>query len=103
MIIPESVRIGSIDYKVIFTDEILAVGGHMVYGLIEYDKHNIKIKNGITDSQGIESTLLHEIMHGITHERNFTYDKNDDEGITEELARGLHQLIKDNPDMFLKG
>ena len=103
MIIPESVRIGSMDYKVIITDEILLVNHEECYGKIEYGNHAIKIKKDFQDVQGMESTLLHEIMHGITHERNFVYDRNDDETITQQLAKGLHQLIKDNPNMFLKG
>lgn len=102
MIIPESVRIGSMDYKIIITDEVLIVNHEECSGLINYVEHLIKISNN-QDVQGFEATLLHEVMHGITHERNFIYDKNDDESITEELARGLHQLIKDNPNMFLKG
>lgn len=101
MNIPKSVRIGSMDYKVIITDEIIIVDHKECSGMIDYNQHEIKVKNDMQDIQGMEATLLHEIMHGITNERNFTYEKNDDETITEELARGLHQLIRDNPGMFI--
>ena len=100
MKIPSSVRIGSVDYKIIMTDEILLVNDLSCCGKINYNQHEIKVKNDMQDVQGMEITLLHEIFHAITNERNFTYVKNDDETITEELARGLHQLIRDNPNMF---
>jgi len=100
MNIPSIIRVGSMDYKVILTDEILVVDCHTCKGMIEYEKHEIKIKEDIQDKQGMEVTLLHEIMHAIVRERNFEYEKNSDEGITEEIACGLHQLIRDNPLLF---
>ena len=102
MNIPELVRIGSMDYTVKKVDEVIIVDHKECFGSIEYNKKIIKIGNGIQDKQSEEVTLLHEIFHGIVFERNFSYEKNDDETITEELARGMHQVIKDNIGMFIE-
>ena len=96
----KSVRIGSMDYKVELTDEVILVEHKECFGSADFNNKVIKINTELHHTQGQEETLLHEIFHAITHERNFSYDKNDDETITEELARGLHQLIKDNPKLF---
>jgi len=100
MKIPEQIRIGSMVYSVTRTDEFILVDHKECMGDIDYLKKTIRIKRGIQDSQGEQETLLHEIIHGITHERNFGYNNNDEETVTEELARGLHQIILDNPNMF---
>lgn len=88
------------DYQIQFVDGPIIIDNHTCYGDIEYDKHTIRILKDCEDTQGKECTLMHEIVHGIRHERNFTYENNNEETITEELARGLHQVIKDNPGLF---
>jgi hypothetical protein len=101
MNIPEKVRIGSMDYSVIFTDETLIVNGRECKGMITYEKHEIKIKNGISDKQGEEETFLHEVVHGIVYERNFNLNAVDEDELkVDEIARGLHQFIRDNPNIF---
>ena len=100
MNIVNKVRIGSIDYTVNKTTEIILVDHKECFGSIDYNKKLILINSELQDIQGQEETLLHEIVHGIVYERNFSYEKNDDETITDELARGLHQLIRDNPKLF---
>ena len=100
MNIPKIVRIGSMDYKIIVSNEIILGDNKACFGDVDLRKKVIRINNELQGVQGQEETLLHEIFHGISEERNFLYEKNDDETITEELARGLHQLIRDNPEMF---
>ena len=100
MNIPSKVRVGSMDYTVELTEDIILVDHKECFGDVNLIKKVIRINKNNQDIQGMQETLLHEIFHGIVYERNFTYDKNDDETITEELARGLHQIIKDNPNMF---
>lgn len=100
MNILEKIRIGSMDYTVELTEDIILVDHKECCGDIDLLKKVIRINKNIQDIQGMQETLLHEIFHGIVFERNFTYEKNDEETITEELARGLHQVIRDNPDLF---
>lgn len=98
MNIPESIRIGSCNYEVVFTDMDL-VSNHMeCYANIDYDKHLITISNKLGDTQTKELSLLHEMFHGIIKERNL--DIGNEELVVEEFARSLHQIIRDNPNMF---
>ncbi|SMC17218.1 hypothetical protein SAMN02745134_00262 [Clostridium acidisoli DSM 12555] len=100
MNIPSKVRIGSVDYMISRTDEIIIVNHQECFGDIDFNKKIIRIAQNIQDIQGEEITLLHEMLHGLVYERNFEYERCDDETITEEISRGLHQLIRDNPQVF---
>lgn len=98
--IPGKVRIGSMDYTVELTKNVILVDHKECCGDVDLLKKVIRINVDNQNKQEMEATLLHEIFHGIVFERNFAYEKNNDETITEELARGFHQIIKDNPDIF---
>jgi hypothetical protein len=99
MLIPEKVRIGSCDYEVILTDKPILREGQQCYGHIDLEHREIEIDNTLQDIQGQEITLLHEIAHGIIYERDLKLQ--DEEFIVHELAKALHQIIRDNPIMFL--
>jgi len=99
MNIPKNVRIGSIDYEIRGVDHEMCVDGKSVTGRITYGQSLIEIRTDGFSSQHREVTLLHEIIHGITRERDLDWGDND-ELYTEELAKVLHQVIKDNPDLF---
>jgi len=101
MNIPKKIRIGSMDYEIIYCESPLIVDNKVCFGSMDYDKKTIKIAKGMQNIQGEEETFLHEIFHAVCAERNFTYAANDDETITEELARGWHQVIRDNQELFL--
>lgn len=99
MNIPKSIRIGSCDYKVDFTDKDLVANYKEVYARINYDNHLIEINNKSGDKQHKELSFLHEMLHGIIRDRNLEIE--DEELIVEELARGLHQIIRDNQEIFV--
>jgi len=101
MIIPEVVRIGSCDYEVILTDKVTLKESHQCYGHIDWEHHVIEIDKTLQDVQGLEHTFLHELVHGIVYERSLDLENSDEETIADELAKGLHQVIRDNPEMFL--
>ena len=101
MNIPEEVRIGSCYYDVEFTDETLAVDGTEVMGLIEYHNHLIKIRTKLGDIQQREHTFLHELVHGIVRDRSIELGEQE-EFVVDEIAKGLHQVILDNPCIFEK-
>jgi hypothetical protein len=100
--IPERVRIGSVDYKVNLVDTpVFSSDGARCYGRIMWSEHFIEIDKSIQDYQGQEITFLHELIHGMIHEHNI--DVGDDEAeekLTERLAMALHQIIRDNKDVF---
>ena len=98
MNILEKIRIGSVDYKVQLTKDNLVNQGRECYGFIDYNHHTIKINEGLHDRQGQEQTFLHEMLHGIIRERNLTVEN--EELVVEEIALGLHQVIRDNPKIF---
>lgn len=102
MNIPEKVRIGSMDYIVKLTDETIVLNSRECKGMIDYEFHEIKINNQVQDKQSQEQTFLHELIHGIIRERNLDLQNSDEEIITDEIAVGLHQVIRDNPEIFNK-
>ena len=100
MNIPSAVRIDSMDYKVCISDKVLLCDVQRAYGHIDYERHIIEIDETLQDKQGQEQTFLHELVHGIISERNLDLEKADEETIVDEIAKGLHQVIRDNPGIF---
>lgn len=100
MKIPDKVRIGSMDYKIEQTEDVIVLNGQECTGIIEYDKHLIRLNSNIQDKQGIEQTLLHEIVHGIIDDRKIELVPEHMEQIVDDISCGLHQVIRDNPDIF---
>ena len=102
MNIPEKVRIGSRDYDVKLTDETLVLNGRECLGIIDCDNTEIKVSKSIQSKQKQEQTFLHELVHGIIKERNLDLQNSDEETIVDEIALGLHQVIRDNPKIFME-
>lgn len=100
MKIPDSIRIGSMDYKVELVNAPLVLDRKEVCGMIEYMNHTIKVRTDCNDIQAQEQTFLHEIVHGIIYERNLDIHNSDEETIVDEIATSLHQIIRDNPIIF---
>lgn len=98
MIIPEVIRIGSCDYLVEFTDRDIVVDRSQCKACIDYDNHLISIDSKIGDIQSQEQSFLHEVFHGIFRDRAIEVE--DEEFVVDELAKALHQIIRDNPIMF---
>jgi len=99
MIIPEVVRIGSSDYEVEFTDNPIVVDHKECYAAIDYNNHTIEISNQLGDIQTQEQSFLHELFHGIVRDR--ALEIQDEEFVVDELAKAMHQVIRDNKIMFL--
>ena len=100
MNIPCTVRIGSMDYKVELTEEVILLNHQECKGIIEFGEHEIRINSVLQDKQGQEQTFLHEVIHGIVAERSLDLEEADEETIVDEIAKGLHQVIRDNPEIF---
>lgn len=97
MNIPDKVKIGWKDFKVIITEpsSVLKSDSLDCYGDIYWEKNEIRL-NKANEPDQMECTLVHEILHGISDmgELNLTED------IIIRLANGLYCVIKDNPKMF---
>ena len=96
MKIPESVRIGGLEYEVSFTPN-LRVNNNLCYGKISFDDGTIELSD--TDGLGHEHqciTLWHEILHGIREHACFPMDLEEEERIVEMYSKGIYQVLQDN-------
>lgn len=98
MHIPSGVRVGSCDYAVEFVEHPLTLNGQECIGIVDCHMHQISINRTVGDYQRHEQTFLHELLHAIVHDRGLELDN--EETIVDELAKGLHQVIRDNPMIF---
>ena len=96
MRIPEKVKMGGLTYDITYSTKP-SRGDVEVDGKIIYSEQSIIIRSGLNEGDEYkEYVLLHELVHGIF---NF-FDIEQHEGYVDKIARGLHMLIKDNPEMF---
>lgn len=94
MKIPNSIRIGGIDYAIEYCEN-LRLGNELCYGTIDYTTSTISISN--TDSVGHQHkciTMWHEILHGI-FEHACCHQENEEQ-IVEVLSKGIYQVLQDN-------
>ena len=100
MKIPNSVRIGGIEYEVQYTEN-LRNGTDLCYGMISFEDGTIQLSN--TDGMGHEHrciTLWHEILHGIREHACFHMDPEEEERIVEVFSKGIYQVLQDNGRRF---
>ena len=98
MKIPESVRIGGIDYKIEYADNV-RIGDELCYGSISYDDSVITLStNDGTEHQRRCITLWHEILHGIREHAGMKIK--DEEAIVEMFSKGIYQVLQDNGRKF---
>ena len=98
MKIPESVRIGGVEYDV-QTAEIVRIGTELCYGSIDYSDAIILISEtdgGSHQHQCI--TLWHEILHGILNHACLKVEN--EEEIVEVMSKGIYQVLQDNGRRF---
>lgn len=98
MKIPNSVRIGGIEYTVRYIPD-LNDGVNMLYGEINYNDCLINLSE--THGTAHEHrcvTLWHEILHGIREHSCMEIE--DEEAIVDMFARGIYQVLQDNGRRF---
>lgn len=96
----EKVRIDTAEYAVKVVDEPILLDGRDCAGIIDYVKTEIKLKEDIAEKR--LDVLMHEIVHGIFIERNIN-DKipaDDLELVVDEFAKGMLNVMRDNPDLL---
>ena len=98
MKIPDSVRIGGIDY-IISGNLGINDGEHVLYGRISFDKSVIELNPDVQEYQKKCVTLWHEIIHGIIEHANLKLGKKS-ERITDTIAKGVYQVLNDNEHKF---
>ena len=97
--IHDQAKIGSIDYEVI-KDSPVYEEGTQLWGRIAFDESTIKLDDKLQGQQCLEVTFLHELIHGMLYSVNSEHTHN--EKLIEELSKALHQVIRDNPNMFMR-
>ncbi|MGX4600259.1 hypothetical protein [Faecalimicrobium sp. JNUCC 81] len=97
MVIKDKIKIGSMEYDVIKTDQAILLDNKVCNGIIDYEDLVIKISTD-RSIQRQEETFVHEVLHGIIRDRNLILE--DEEMIVDEISKGLYQVIKDNPEIF---
>lgn len=98
MKIPESVRIGGVEYTVEYTEN-LNNGINLAYGHIDYENCTIELSKTIgTEHQKRCIILLHEILHGIRNHAGLEIDN--EEQVVDMFAKGLYQVLQDNGKRF---
>lgn len=94
MKIPKSVRIGGVEYSVVYEPQ-LNDGANMAYGYISYDDCVIKLSDTYgTAHEKRCRTLWHEILHGIRY--NAGLEIENEEEVVEMFAKGIYQVLQDN-------
>ena len=95
MKIPDKVKVGGKDYKIVWNDELLTNEGFN--GLAchrELIIYLCKIYRGDKLAKSnIEEVFLHEIIHAV----DTVYNNHSlDEDTVDRLSQGLYQVLKDN-------
>lgn len=94
MKIPESVRIGGVEYEVIDNVSGLNDGQNVLAGEINYNDSVIRLNEVVAGHQMKCITLWHEILHGIRNHAGIEIA--DEETVVELFARGIYQVLQDN-------
>ena len=98
MKIPESVRIGGIEYTVNYAEN-LRNGNELLWGSIDYTASTITLsENDCKGHQHRCVVLWHEILHGIQEHSGIPVE-NEEEVITM-FAKGIYQVLQDNGGRF---
>ena len=94
MKIPESIRIGGVEYKILDNQPALNDGQNLLLGQICYYENTIKLSNLVEGHQSKCLTLWHEILHGIRNHAGLEIENEED--VVEMFARGIYQVLQDN-------
>lgn len=98
MAIPSKVKIGPYTYKISYPLVVpLTESRRELNARIDYDANTIHIRSGLPALPRAEG-FLHEVVHGIVHDRDIDMDETD----VEQMARGLLALFVDNPKVMGK-
>ena len=94
MKIPESVRIGGVEYEILYVPN-LNDGVNVAYGHIDFDDCLIELSDTYgTSHQKRCQTLWHEILHGIRNHAGLAIEN--EEEVVEMFAKGIYQVLQDN-------
>ena len=98
MKIPNSVRIGGVEYSVEYVEN-LNNGVNLAYGHIDYDNCVIELSATVGKKKKKRChTLWHEILHGIREHAGLEIEN--EEAVVDMFAKGIYQVLQDNGRRF---
>jgi hypothetical protein len=92
--LPESVLINHRVYKLVIKDDLRNDDDEKLYGQIDYESREIRIKTDIPEDI-TRSALLHEIIHGLAYAAGDVLS----ESQVTMLGIGLHDVLWANPEI----
>lgn len=96
----ENIIIDTVNYRIKETNDIIVLDGQECGAMVEYSKALITIRKDESLGEGAKAkTLMHEVMHALLHERGMI-EESENETLVEELAKGLINLIRWNPQLI---
>lgn len=98
MKIPNSVRIGGVEYAVMHEGN-LNDGANLLYGRVDWEPSEILLKFGMGE-QHASITLWHEIIHALLYHSCIELEDETEERIAEALGFGIYQVLEDNHERF---
>ena len=98
--IPNIITIDGCEYIVQHKDRVIH-DGQTIYGRISSKEAVIEVSKDICDYQQ-KITIMHEVIHGICNHRNIDKHISAEryEDVTDEIAKGLVQVLNDNPELI---
>lgn len=94
MKIPESVRIGGVEYPLVYVAH-LNDGVNMAYGHIDFENCVIELSETCGTAHEKRCLILwHEILHGIRQHSGIEVEN--EEEVVDMFARGIYQVLQDN-------
>lgn len=93
----KNIKIGGTVYKIQNEKDSFVEAGKAIDGGINYSQSLIRVARDNKSKQYADTTLIHEIVHGIIEEYNVEIPE--EEKFTEGFSKGLYQVLKDNPKL----
>lgn len=100
MNIPFKIKVGGKIYDIYKSNIPVVLNNQECGGIIDTEECQITI-NIKRNHQAAETHFLHECIHAICRDRGLD-EIDEDENAVDNLARGLHAFIYDNPEIFNK-
>lgn len=97
MKIPDSIRIGGVEYAIQESEGVIRSGNSLLVGEINFDECTITLSS--VDGRSHQRrciTLLHEITHGIFETSSAHFDDEMEEKVCELMSKGFYQVLQDN-------
>lgn len=92
---PKKIKIGPYDYAVVILDKSEARGN---YGAFVSEDQEIRLRDSFRSPHMMADTLLHEVLHGVWFVHGIVA-RDGEERIIGQMATGLTQVLRDNPDL----